>query len=207
MSGPRSWLVLCLTHGVLSMLVWWAGLNAQSPLTWQAETWLGFPWSLWTTVWVHQGTGQLIMNQIALGLLTGLAWWVRPSGWTAVIWCLAWPLLHLSLLLWPQIGYACGLGGLLHAGFGVIAVDLLLRRDPSGLSLRWGGVLGISMLGKLILEHGWSTPVIWDAANEISVVQAGRLAGAAWGAALAALVHLVLRLKPKTGSSRSTSAA
>lgn len=177
----RSWLVLCALHGVMSMLAWWARGDVVNALTWQAEGWTDKPWTLWTSSWVHMNTPHLIGNQVALGALTALAWVVRPTMACAVAWLLAWPLLQLSLWLWPQIGYAVGLSGLLHAGLAVAAAQLLLGRIAVPQAQRWGILLALGLLLKLLLEKAWSYPVVWDAGNNMSVVQAAHLGGVFWG--------------------------
>ncbi len=111
-------------------------------------------------------------------------------------WLVTWPLSYLSLVFWPQIGYAVGLGPVLHAGFAAIAGDLLLRADDTGRSRRWGLVLLAGLSLKLAYEQGWQYPVAWDSANESSVVFAARLTGALWGLGLT----LVLRLFTRNGS-------
>jgi membrane associated rhomboid family serine protease len=182
--ASRMWLALCALHGVASMLMWWASDGWVSALTWRADGWLQQPWTLWTSPWVHMNTPHLIGNQVALGALTALAWAIRPTRACALAWLLAWPLIQLSLPLWPQIGYAVGLSGLLHAGAMVLAVQLLVKRIVVPKARRWGGLLALAVLGKLVLESGWTYPVVWDGGNEMSVVQAAHLAGAFWGAVL-----------------------
>lgn len=180
----RTWLALCAVHGVASMLLWWAGEPTVGACTWRAEGWLQQPWTLWTSPWVHMNTPHLIGNQVALGALAAFAWAIRPTLACALAWLLAWPLMQLSLLLWPQIGYAVGLSGLLHAGAMVLAVQLILKRIAVPKAPRWGGLLALGLLVKLALESGWSHPVVWDAGNDMSVVQAAHLAGAFWGVVL-----------------------
>ena len=182
--SSRTWLGLCVAHGVASMLLWWAGEPAVAALTWRVDTWLQQPWTLWTSSWVHMNTPHLIGNQVALGALAAFAWAIRPTLACAVAWLLAWPLMQLSLLLWPQIGYAVGLSGLLHAGAMVLAVQLILKRIAVPKAPRWGGLLALGLLTKLVAENGWAYPVVWDGGNEMSVVQAMHLAGAFWGMVL-----------------------
>ncbi len=181
MKTSRSWLLLCGLHGVASMLLWWAREGAVDALTWHADDWLQQPWTLWTSAWVHLNTPHLIGNQIALGALTAFAWVVRPPLASTLAWLLAWPLMQFSLLLWPQIGYAVGLSGVLHAGVVVLAVHLLRRRIGVPKARRWGALLGLGLLAKLGLEQGWAYPVVWDAANDMSIVQGAHLAGGFWG--------------------------
>jgi hypothetical protein len=89
--------------------------------------------------------------------------------------------MQASLPLWPQIGYAVGLSGVLHAGVAVLAVQLLRQRIAVPQARRWGLLLGLGLLLKLGLERGWDHPVIWDTANNMSIVQGAHLAGAFWG--------------------------
>ena len=179
--SARDWLLLCALHGVASMLLWWASKDLAQALTWQAMDWQSHPWTLWSTAWVHMNTPHLIGNQIALGAMTALAWIVHPPRLCTLAWLLAWPLTTLTLLWWPQIGYSVGLSGVLHAGAMVLAVHLLFKRMGVPKARRWGGLLALAVLAKLMLEQGWAYPVVWSSGNEMSVVQAAPLAGSAWG--------------------------
>jgi membrane associated rhomboid family serine protease len=185
--ASRAWLLLCALHGVASMLLWWGKASAVDLLIWRTDTWTDRPWTLWTSAWVHVNTPHLIMNQIALGALTAFAWVIRPTLWCAIAWALCWPLAQVTMLLWPQVGYAVGLSGVLHAGAMVLAVQLLLRRIVIRKARRWGGLLMLALLIELLLERGWSHPVVWDSGNETSVVQAAHLTGAFWGLCLGLL--------------------
>jgi len=112
---------------------------------------------------------------------------VRLPRLCALVWLLAWPLSTLSLLWWPQIGHAVRLSGVLYAGALVLAVQLLFERLAVPKTRRWGGLLTLAVLAqaaagaKLLLEQGWSKPVVWRLGNGMSVVQAAHLAGSAWG--------------------------
>jgi len=181
MRASRSWLLVCALHGVASMLLWWAREGMVDVMTWRADGWLYQPWTLWTSAWVHMNTPHLIGNQVALGALTAFAWVVRPNGRCTLAWLLVWPLTQASMAWWPQIGYAVGLSGLLHAGAMVLAVQLVLKRMAVRKGTRWGGLLLLGLVVKLALERGWSYPVVWDPGNNMSVVQAAHLSGACWG--------------------------
>lgn len=182
--GSRSWLLLCATHAVGSMLMWWAGESTYRPLVWRADTTWSSPLTWWSSAWVHLNTAHLIGNQIALGMLAGLAWIIRPSRGSTGVWLLCWPVLQLSLLVWPQIGYAVGLTGLLHAGAAILGVDLLLRRIRIPKARRWGVLMLLALCTKLVLEQAWRQPVVWSAADDMAVVQALHLSGATWGVLL-----------------------
>ena len=198
MRSSRAWLLVCCVHGVASMLLWWARPDAVEALTWRADHWRDHLWTLWTSAWVHLNTPHLIGNQLALGALTAFAWVIRPPMRCAIAWLLAWPLTQFTLLAWPQIGYAGGLSGLLHAGARVLAVQLLLKRIPIRKARRWGGLLALGVLVKTALEQPWSYPVVWDPANDMSVVQAAHLSGVAWGL----LLGTALAWRPGEGFSR-----
>jgi membrane associated rhomboid family serine protease len=199
MRRAASWLLLCVLHGVVSMLVWWSGEQQAQLLTWQADDWTLRPWTLWTSAWVHVNTPHLIVNQIALGILTGLAWLLRPGVRAALAWFLAWPLLQATLVLWPQVGYSVGLTGLLHAGTMIMALQLVLGRIATRKARRWGMMLVAGLLTKLLLERAWSYPVVWDPAGDRSVVQAAHLCGAVWGAALSLLMDIRRRRPARPG--------
>lgn len=184
---PRSWLLLCALHGVASVLLWWADAATLQVLTWRADEALQRPWTWWTSAWVDPTTPTLIGHQLALGALTAFAWVVRPHASATLAWCLAWPLAQASLALWPQIGYATSLSGVLHAAWAVLAAQLLLQRIPIPRSRRWGTLLLLGLLIKLGLEQAWLYPVVWDRGNDRSLVQALHLTGALWGLALGAL--------------------
>ena len=187
MTTPIAWLLLCMLHGVASMLVWWGQASAVDLLTWRADDWTVRPWTLWTSAWVQVNTPQLIANQIALGALTAFAWVIRPGRVSALAWWACWPLTQAAMALWPQIGYSAGLSGLLHAGAAVLAMQLLWRRTAVPKARRWGGLLLLALVGKMLLEQGWAYPVVWSESNGTSVVQAAHLVGTAWGLGLGLL--------------------
>lgn len=188
--GQRSpsWLLLCVVHGVASMLLWWAGEGTVERFVWRSDNWTAQPWTLWTSAWVHLNTPQLILNQIGLGALAAFAWVVRPTLACTLAWWLAWPLAQATLLWWPQIGYAVGLSSVLHAGAMVLAMQLLRQRIAIPKARRWGSLLALGLVAKLLLEQGWNHPVVWDSANDISIVQAAHLTGAFWGLGLGLLI-------------------
>ncbi|MCV0438584.1 MAG: rhomboid family intramembrane serine protease [Hydrogenophaga sp.] len=180
-AATYSWLLLCCVHGAASMLLWWWGDGAAQALTWNAADWPARPWTLWTSAWVHLNTQHLVGNQLALGALVAFGWMVRPDLRCTTAWLLAWPLNQISLLLWPQIGSAVGLSGLLHAGTMVLAVQIALDRIPIRGARFWGGLLALGALTKVVLEGGWLRPMVWDASHSMLVVQAAHLTGVLWG--------------------------
>jgi membrane associated rhomboid family serine protease len=184
----RSWLWLCGLHGAASLLLWWSGQQGQSPLVWRASEWAGQPWTLWTSAWIHLNPPHLISNLLALGGVAAAGWVLRPDVRCTLAWLLAWPLTQIALLWWPQVTYAAGLSGLMHAGTLLLAVQIALDRIPIRGSRFWGGLLIWGVLTKVVLERGWSQPIVWDAGNHLAVVQAAHVTGAFWGVVLGLLV-------------------
>lgn len=187
MTRPLSWLVLCCVHGAVSVAVWGWGSHWANALTWRAGTWTQHPWTLWTSAWVHLGTPHLIGNLLTLAAYLTIGWVVRPDGRCTLAWLLAWPLVQLSLLLWPEVRQVVGLSGLLHAGALVVAMHLVLRRLPIQRARFWGVLLAVAVLSKVALEEAWQRPVVWDGTHELFVVQVAHLAGVSWGIVLGLL--------------------
>lgn len=199
----HSWLLLCALHALASLLVWaWRG-NALDELVWHASDWTRHAWTLWTSAWVHLNAAHLVSNLLALGALATLGWAVRPGLPCTLAWLLAWPLTQVALLLWPKVGYAVGLSGLMHAGTMVIAVQIALDRIPIRGARFWGGLLVMGASTKVLLEAGWARPVVWDASNGMPVVQAAHLTGIVWGALLGLLVACLPSAAPRPATGRT----
>jgi len=188
-----SWLWLCGLHAALSLLVWWSPPGVADALTWRAGEWMARPWTLWSSAWVHLNLPHLVGNVLAMGGVAAAGWVLRPGARCTLAWLLAWPLTQVSLLLWPQVGYAVGLSGLMHAGVLVLAVQVALRRLPIDGARFWGGLLVVVVLTKVLLERGWSQPIVWDADSHLSVVQAAHVTGAFWGVVLGLAEPLLKR--------------
>ncbi|MDO9439210.1 MAG: rhomboid family intramembrane serine protease [Hydrogenophaga sp.] len=201
----RSWLWLCALHATASLLVWWSGQHtAESPLVWRAADWAHQPWTLWTSAWAHLNAPHLIANLLAMGGVAAAGWVLRPDARCTVAWLLAWPLSQISLLVWPQVAYAAGLSGLMHTGTLLLAVQLALGRLRGG---RWWGLLLMwGVLTKVLLEHGWSKPLVWEPDTGIQVVQAAHVAGAFWGVALGLVVALWPPRRPGRGAKKPAEA-
>lgn len=179
----KLWLSLCVLHAVASMLVWWMGERLAAWMIWRADDWDDRPWSLWTSAWVHMNTQHLISNQLAVGALAAMAWVLKPGLRASLAWLLTWPVIPLVLPYWPHIGYYAGLSGLIHAAVAVVGVYLAAGRATVPMARRWGGMLLLGLLAKLLVERAWHWPVVWSDNLGISVVQASHLVGAVAGAA------------------------
>lgn len=184
-----------MLHAVASMLVWWMGERLAAWMIWRADDWDDRPWSLWTSAWVHMNTQHLISNQLAVGALAAMAWVLKPGLRASLAWLLTWPVIPLVLPYWPHIGYYAGLSGLIHAAVAVVGVYLVAGRTTVPMARRWGGMLLLGLLAKLLIERAWHWPVVWSDNLGISVVQASHLVGAVAGTvATLAVLHQALDL-------------
>lgn len=193
-----SWWWLCGLHAALSLLVWWSPPGVADALTWRAGEWAQRPWTLWTSAWVHLNLPHLVGNVLAMGGVAAAGWVLRPDARSTLAWLLAWPLTQASLLLWPQVGYAVGLSGLMHAGVLVLAVQVALVRLPIRGARFWGWLLVGVVMSKVLIERGWARPIVWDAESNLAVVQAAHTTGAFWGVVLGLVVPLVLKRPQKS---------
>ena len=191
----KLWLSLCVLHAVASMLVWWMGERLAAWMIWRADDWDDRPWSLWSSAWVHMNTQHLISNQLAVGALAAMAWVLKPGLRASLAWLLTWPVIPLVLPYWPHIGYYAGLSGLIHAAVAVVGVYLVAGRTTVPMARRWGGMLLLGLVTKLLIERAWHWPVVWSDNLGISVVQASHLVGAVAGMVAAfAVLHQALDL-------------
>jgi hypothetical protein len=160
------------------------------PLAWDAQHWMGRPWTLWTCAWVHTSVGSLVGNLLALTGLAVLGAALGAGRAAAGALALAWPLTTLGLLLWPDVtGYA-GLGGPIHAAAAVLGVHVLRHRQRlKPFAYLLFGALGL----KLLAERGWSQPVAFDPSWGFNVVFAAHLTGMVAGALCAWAGGLLLR--------------
>lgn len=179
-----SWWWLCGLHAAFSLLVWWSPPGVAEALTWRSADWTARPWTLWTSAWVHLNLHHLVGNLLAMGGLAAAGWVLRPDARSTLAWGLAWPLTQVSLLLWPPVGYAVGLSGLMHAGVLVLAVQVALVRLPIRGARFWGCLLVGVVMSKVLIERGWSQPIVWDADSRLPVVLAAHTTGAFWGVLL-----------------------
>jgi len=193
-----SWLWLCGLHAVLSLLLWWSPPAVNDALTWRAADWTVRPWTLWTSAWVHLNLPHLVGNVLAMGGVAAAGWVLRPDARSTLAWALAWPLTQVSLLFWPAVGYAVGLSGLMHAGVLLLAVQVALNRLPIRGARFWGWLLVGVVMSKVLLERGWSRPIVWDAESGLAVVQAAHTTGAFWGVLLGLAVVPLLKRPEKS---------
>ncbi|MBS7808654.1 rhombosortase [Variovorax sp. PCZ-1] len=185
-----AWSGLCATLAALCIAVWLLPTDVQIAMRWQADTWVSQPWTLWTASLTHLSDVHLLVNLLALLGLGVLGQLIGMQRVDALALLLAWPLLHMSLLLWPQIQFYAGFSGLNHALAGVIvarsAINLIVNRRCHMLAFPLTAVL----FAKMIWEMPWEQPLRMDASWGFSVVQAAHLTGVVAGMFAVAAIQL-----------------
>ena len=189
---------MCAALAGLCIVVWLLPVEAQIAMRWHADTWTAQLWVLWTAGLTHLSDSHLLANLLALLSLGVLGQLMGAKRSDALALLLAWPVVHLGLLLWPQIQFYSGFSGLNHALAGIIiaraAIDLVAKKHLSVL----GVLLAIVMLAKLIWEAAWTAPLRMDASWGFTVVQAAHLTGVLSGVLARVLLKLVLAWLPNS---------
>ena len=164
---------------------WWLGGPGTPPaIEWQRAHVFDQPWRWWSAAWVHYSALHLAANATGALLVATLGLAARLPARAAVAWLAAWPLTHLALWLRPGLASYGGLSGVLHAGVAVVVVSLL--REAS--TRRFGLVLGLGLLVKLLLELPWGPALRVGNPAEIATVPFAHATGAIVGALCAALL-------------------
>ncbi len=178
----KAWLRIC---GLLAIgaaaVAWGAGVAPDlggQPLAWQRDAWMGRPWTLWTSAWVHASGGSLVGNVLAMGALSVLGAWLGLGAAAATALYVAWPLSTLGLLLWPEVTAYGGLGAPIHAAAMILWAEMAWRSDAKA----WSGAIFAGISIKLLAEHAWTQPVAFDPSWGANVVYAAHLTGAVAGA-------------------------
>jgi rhomboid family GlyGly-CTERM serine protease len=197
--GQQAWWVLCGLLGLACMLVWQLPVDTQLALRWQASTWQQAPWTLWSAALTHLNAAHLAVNLLSLLCLCILGSY--PGGGAgagareALALLIAWPLLHLALLLWPQVQLYAGFSGLNHAVAGIViarsAINLIVNRHFQVINY----LLGLMLIAKLLWESAWSQPLRVDANWGFTVVQAAHLSGFLAGMLSLLIVVQIARIR------------
>jgi len=179
------WTALCL------LLAWGAALVFALPtaaLDWQPGE-VDQIWRWWTAAWVHWSAQHLMANLAGTLVLASLGWAARLPRRAALAWALAWPLTQLGLLIKPELLHFGGLSGVLHAGVAVAVVSLAFV--PRRSERLWGGVIGLGLLIKLVLEQPLGPALRQVPGWDIAITPLSHATGALAGALCALLVHFV----------------
>jgi hypothetical protein len=163
-------------------------------LDWQPSLFGLQPWRAWTAALVHYSDLHLLAN--LAGTLGVAAWGLaaRAPMRSVIAWALAWPLVHVGLLLQPGLQHHGGLSGVLHAGVAVVATQLLW--SPSRTQRRIGMAVLAGLLLKVLGEAPWAGVISHPPGWDIAVAPGAHVSGVLIGWALSALAetaHSVLR--------------
>jgi membrane associated rhomboid family serine protease len=184
-----AWGGLCAALGALCIAVWLLPVDWQIALRWRSDGWTAAPWTLWTASVTHLSDLHLLANLVGLLCLSLIGEHLGADHHDALALLLAWPLLHLALLLWPLIQFCAGFSGLNHAVAGVLiaraAINFIVTRQLSLIAFLFTSLL----LAKLIWEAPWAQPLRADASWGFTVVQAAHLTGFISGAVAFAAVQ------------------
>jgi rhomboid family GlyGly-CTERM serine protease len=185
-----AWSGLCAALALLCIAVWLLPVDFQIAMRWRSEIWASKPWTLWTASLTHFSDTHLLVNLLALLCLGVLGQLLGLQRADALALLLAWPLVHLSLLLWPEIQFYAGFSGLNHALAGIIiarsAIGLVVNRQMTVSAF----LLAPILLAKLIWEAPWTQPLRMDASWGFTVVQAAHLSGVVAGVSAVIVIQL-----------------
>ena len=167
---------------------WVSALQYSRPLVVQGQ-W----WRLLTGGFVHLDVRHAAVNASAAGLLLALARRFALGCELVRNVLLGAVMVNILLLAFsPDVGFAAGLSGALHAAAVALGLRLLFSNhrgmDAAGkrMARSIGGLLLVLIGLKLYAEHAWRTPIALERWWAFPVVVAAHLAGAAAGVALAA---------------------
>jgi rhomboid family GlyGly-CTERM serine protease len=176
-AGRAAWLGMALLLAAFALVGW---PMARDALDWQPALAFTEPWRAVTAVGVHYSGQHLGVNLAGLVVtaLFGVA--ARAPAPLAAAWLAAWPLTQFGLLVKPELLHYGGLSGVLHAGFAVIVVFLLVTGTRAQ---RWvAAAVLIGGAAKLLNEAPWGPalrqPPGWDIAVAPLAHTTGALAGA-----------------------------
>lgn len=143
-------------------------------------------WQLMTAPWIHLNYTHAGLNLIMTAVLMALfAGQVRPWQQLLIVMLSGIVLLLLLAYAFPEVQWYVGLSGSLHGLAIYGALTLLGSDEPFAqakitLSERYIGVVVLLWVSiKLVLEHAWSTPIIWR--NNMPIATAAHLTGALAG--------------------------
>lgn len=196
-AGRAAWAGVALLLAAFALVGWPMPRNA---LDWQPALAFTEPWRAVSAVGVHYSGQHLGVNLAGL-LVTALFGVVaRAPASLAVAWLAAWPLTQFGLLTKPELLHYGGLSGVLHAGFAVIVVFLLVTGTRAQRGVAAAVLIGGA--AKLLNEAPWGPALRHPAGWDIAVAPLAHTTGALAGALCAAIALAWPRRAP-TASMRA----
>lgn len=178
----RLWLGVAALLGLGAVLARWAPAEL---LDWRPGLATTQPWRWWSAAFVHWTPLHLGANLAGLVAVAALGRVARVRGMLALAWVAAWPLVHLSLALRPDLAHYGGLSGVLHAGVAVAAVYVVRRGRGRVVAVGWMLLAGLA--AKVLLEQPWGPSLRLASGADVAVAPLAHAAGAAWGTVCALL--------------------
>ena len=183
MTAPgRAWAALAVLLVLGSLLAWAAPATL---LDWQPAQAGTEPWRAWSAAFVHWSALHLGANLGAAAAVAAFGWAAGMPPRATLAWAAAWPLAHLGLLLRPELAHYGGLSGVLHGGVAVAVLWLLVR--GRGRRRTIGGLIGVGLAAKLLLEEPWGPALRHAAGWDIALAPLAHATGALAGLLCAAL--------------------
>jgi rhomboid family GlyGly-CTERM serine protease len=165
-----------------ALLAWWL----PTPwLDWQPSGFAQQPWRALSAAFVHWSALHLGANLGAAAAVAAFGWAAGMPSRATLAWAAAWPLAHLGLLLRPELAHYGGLSGVLHGGVAVAVLWLLVR--GRGRRRTIGGLVGVGLVAKLLLEEPWGPALRYAAGWDIALAPLAHATGALAGLLCAAL--------------------
>lgn len=181
-SGGKMWLAMCAWLALCSLVA-----SALHPVDWDWQPALAAsePWRWWTAAFVHWSAAHLAANLAALALVATLGAVAMAPLVITLAWLASWPLLHLGLLVQPELAHYGGLSGLVHSGVAVVAVFVAATEGGARRAIGLAMLAGLTT--KITLEAPWDIALVFSTSADVPVAPMAHLSGAAAGLLCAVL--------------------
>lgn len=198
-SGGSLWLAMCVCLALCSLV---APALPAAAWDWQPTLAGSEPWRWWSAAFVHWSMAHLAANLAGLVVVAALG---AAAGAPLVItlaWLTSWPLLHLALLVQPELTHYGGLSGLLHSGVAVVAVSAAATERGPRRHIGMAILAGLAL--KITLEAPWSAALPLNVGASVPVAPMVHLSGAVAGL-LCALLALARKQRGQAATAPSES--
>ena len=181
-AGRAAWAGVALLLAAFALVGW---PMPRTALDWQPALAFTEPWRAVSAVGVHYSGQHLGVNLAGLVVTALFGVVARAPAPLAVAWLAAWPLTQFGLLTKPELLHYGGLSGVLHAGFAVIVVFLLVTGTRAQRGVAAAVLIGGA--AKLLNEAPWGPALRHPAGWDIAVAPLAHTTGALAGALSAAI--------------------
>lgn len=171
--GGKLWLAACVSLALGAFTGWFV---PSALWDWQPTLAAHEPWRWWTAAFVHWSPTHLLANLAGLIVVAALGRVAAVPAMVTLAWLASWPLVHLSLLLRPELAHYGGLSGLLHGG--VAAAALYVARVEVGRRRQIAIAILAGLLTKLLLEAPWGPALQQRDPWDIAVAPLAHVSGA-----------------------------